>query len=195
MRSLHKTRLLVTAGLLAAAVGTGGGAVAALGQESPAPRTSSAPPTSQERGPTVEHESGVVLEGSATWDGLDVSITVYENARYGNEVVVVVGDPDEGGLIGAAQSSDPFVVDGRLHAVVRVGGHDAVVAGTVTDGGRPERFIDSVRDAGQRIVTRGTHTPLAVEATLSYRDQTVPVSFATAFAYDLRVQKVTLYGG
>ena len=60
--------------------------------------------------------------------------------------------------------------------------------------GRPEKIVEPVQDGGEQIVTRGTHTQLVGDLTLTYDGVTVPLQLDTAFGYDLEVRKVALYG-
>lgn len=139
--------------------------------------------------PLVEHQAGIVLE--CTGDG--VLVTVYENAVYGNSATVVLGDPDAGHF-GYAEQTAPFLVDGQLSVVVDVEGVTATVTGSVAPNGQPTRIVEPMQDAGEQIVTRGTNTPLAADLVADIAADVVPLDCAPAFAYDLEVRKVTLYG-
>ena len=68
---------VVAAGLAAAGLGVAGAAFASVPSEHAGPRT------------TVETQRGTVLE----CHGEGVQATVYENSKYGNSLVVIVGDP------------------------------------------------------------------------------------------------------
>jgi len=143
---------------------------------------------------TVEHQAGVVLEGTADLGGTPVLVTVYDNSRYGSSIQVVLGDPDEGGHIGYAEQATPYVVDGRLDATVQVDGRPLTLTGTVTPAGRPTRLVEPMQDGGEQLITRGTNTDLVADVNLGYRGDTASVAFAPAFAFDLEVRRVTLYG-
>ena len=134
-----------------------------------------------------------MLEGSGEAGGLAVSATVYENDRYGNSVQVVLGNPDDD-RIGYAEQEQAFLVDGHLTATVEIEGRAAVLSGTVVPSGRPERLVDPGQDAGEQRVVRGTHTALVTDVVLTYDGITVPLQFSPAFAYDLEVRSVDLYG-
>ena len=195
----NTTRLVLVATTLVAGLGIAGAAVAQGGEPhrtTPETTTVAAPdrptPPAQNR-PTVEQERGIVLEGSGEGGGLAVSATVYENDRYGNSVQVVLGDPDDD-RIGYAEQEQPFLVDGHLTASVEIDGRTAVLSGTVVPSGRPERLVDPGQDAGEQRVVRGTHTALVTDVVLTYDGTTVPLQFAPAFAYDLEVRSVDLYG-
>ena len=169
---------------VAAVVLAGIGTADAAPAHEPSPASVAASPTS------VEIQRGVVLEGYG--DG--AFVTVYENSRYGNSLQVVLGDPDEGGHVGYVEQSDPVVVDGVLTVTLDIDGFPAELSGTVTPTGRPERLVEPMQDAGEQLVTRGTHTRLLTDITLSYRGTVVSLAFDPAFAYDLEVRRTTLYG-
>lgn len=176
------------AGIVVSAQAEGVGQAAAVPAASAPP---SAPETANQ--PVVEREAGIVMEGAGELAGSSFMVTLYQNSRYGNSVQVVLGDPDEG-RIGYLEQTEPFVVDGVLNATVMVAGEPVTLHGTVIRTGQPQRTTESYSDAGQRIVTRGTHTELLTEVTLAIAGQAAGVGFAPAFAYDLAVRKVDLYG-
>jgi hypothetical protein len=161
-----------------------------------------APSTAQERStttsaqgvdqaaPTVEHQTGIVVEASGASGSTAASVTVYENSQYGNSVQVVLGED----LIGYAEPATAVLVDGAVHVTVEVDGRTATLTGTLAPTGRPEKTVEPTQDAGEQIVTRGTHTALAGELTLTYDGVTVPLHLDNAFAYDLEVRRVALYG-
>ena len=140
--------------------------------------------------PTVEHQSGIVVEASGTSGSTTASVTVYENSQYGNSVQVVLGED----LIGYAEPATAVLVDGAVDVTVEVDGKPATLTGTLAPTGRPEKTVEPIQDAGEQIVTRGTHTALAGELTLTYDGVTVPLHLDNAFAYDLEVRRVALYG-
>jgi hypothetical protein len=137
----------------------------------------------------VEHQSGIVLE--AAGDG--VLVTVYENSKYGNSATVVLGDPDAGHF-GYVEQTEPFVVDGQLNLVVDVEGTTVSISGSVAPNGKPAKVVEPQQDGGEQIVTRGTNTPLAAELMADVAGEVVVLHTAPAFAYDLEVRKVALYG-
>ncbi len=197
----NTTRLVLVATTLVAGLGIAGAAVAQDGEQHHPARTATvtaaAParqttPVQQNR-PTVEQERGIVLEGTGEAGGLAVSATVYENDRYGNSVQVVLGNPDDD-RIGYAEQEQAFLVDGHLAATVEIDGRTAVLSGTVVPSGRPERLVDPGQDAGEQRVVRGTHTALVTDVALTFDGTTVPLQFSPAFAYDLEVRSVDLYG-
>jgi len=192
----HATRRVASVlGGAALAVALGAplaGSIAATASEpgptAPTATSDTAPPT------TTEHQSGVVLEGTADLGGQPVMVTVYDNSRYGSSIQVVIGDPDDGGVIGYAEQATPYVVDGRIDATIEVDGRPLTLVGTVTPSGRPARLVEPMQDGGEQLVTRGTHTDLVADVNLGYGGDTVAVAFAPAFAFDLEVRRVTLYG-
>jgi hypothetical protein len=185
-------RSFILGGTLVAALTIGGFATAGAtsgatsGEAGPAASVT----TTDENGPVVETEKGVVLEGLGQAGRREIHVTAYENSIHGNFLTIAIGEQ----LVGSKQTTKAFVVDGQLRAQLRLDGDPAVLKGTVTEAGQKTQIRDSILDAGQRIVTKGTNTPLAVDATLTFRGRTYAVAFDTAFAYDLTVQKVTLYG-
>jgi hypothetical protein len=142
----------------------------------------------------VEHQRGIVLEGSGLAGDLPVAVTVYENSLHGNSIQVVLGDPDNGGKVGFVEQAAPFVVDGVLDAAVDVDGRTVELTGTVEETGRTTRMTEPIQDAGEQVVSKGTHTQLLTHVTLSVEEQSVALEFAPAFAYDLEIRKVALYG-
>jgi hypothetical protein len=188
---LMATAAALTVTLGAAATAGTAGAPATNGRAADSPPQSAR--VAVEAPTSVETQRGLVLEGSGQINGVSLQVTVYENSLYGNSVQVVLGDPDEGN-IGAAEQDAPFVVEGELDATVRIGGRSATLSGTVESTGRTERVVEPVQDGGEQIVTRGTNTALLTDVTLTYDGASVPVEFAPAFAYELQVRKVSLYG-
>lgn len=185
-------RSLILGSALIATLTLGGIATAGAngGQTDRTAPTTSTTSTTADNGPLVETEKGIVLEYFSEAGGREISVTVYENSVYGNFLSIRLGD----GLFGGKQTAKALVVDGQLDASVMIKGYPAVLEGTVAENGQPTQIRDSIYDAGQRIVTKGTNTPLLADATLTYRGETYVISFDPAFAYDLEVKKVTLYG-
>lgn len=196
MRTTTALRVTVAAGAVTAALGLAGHAVA---DQSPAPARAAAGATAtgEKAGATdrtsVEHQHGVVLEGTADLAGTPVMVTVYDNP-HGSSVQVVLGDPEDD-VIGYVEQATPFVVDGMLDVTVDVRGRSLTLHGTVTPAGAPERIVEPVQDAGEQLVTRGTHTQLATDVTVQLDGQEATIGFAPAFAYDLEVRRTSLYGG
>jgi hypothetical protein len=179
MRTTTLLRSAATVAALAAAgLGVAGAALAVTPSEHAGPRTS------------TETQRGVVLECAG--DGARVD--VYENGTYGNTLVVIVGDPDLD-QFGSIERTDPFVLDGAIDETVEVrGGHTATVTGTVAATGRPTRITDPVQDAGEQIVSRGSHQPLTTDLVVTVDGAAVPVTCDPAFAFDLEVRRTRLYG-
>jgi len=199
MRNHSLTRISALGGLLAVSLGIGGAAAAQnitgpTQQETASYRQVAEVPTaSSSTAIWVERQQGIVLEGFGQADGLSVMATVYENSLYGNSIQIVIGDPEDD-TIGYTEQSQPFVVDGTLQASVDVAGETATIAGTIAETGTPERIIESTQDGDAQIVTRGTHTQLLADVSVSYQGVEVPLEFAPAFGYELEVRRVTLYG-
>lgn len=194
MNTTSRLRALVVSAVLAAGLGT---ATAAFAQDTAAPPapsvTSSATSTSVQRTPTsVEHQGGLVIEGYGQYAGSPVAVYLYENSLYGNSLQVVL-DPEQD-VIGYVEQQTPFVVDGAVDVNVDVQGRSVRLSGTVTDSGEVAKSVDPFQDAGEQIVTKGSQTRLLANLSLTVDGTTVPLEAAPAFAYDLDVRKVTLYG-
>jgi hypothetical protein len=186
MLKINRTRIALVSATIVAGV-----TVAGVAGAQAAPETKSGANAATTTGsPVVQQETGIVVEGSGSAGDLNVSVTVYENSLHGNSVQVVLGDD----LIGYAEGTSAYVVDGALHATVQVDGKDATLSGTLSPDGKPEKLVEPVQDSGEQIVTRGTHTRLFGDLTLTYDGVVVPVNVDVAFAYDLEVRKVALYG-
>jgi len=186
MSTNNKTRITLVAAAL-----VGGLSIAGVAAAQPAPHKAPATATTTTSNtPVVEHEAGIVLEGSGSVGDLSASITVYENSLYGNSVQVVLGDD----VIGDDEGTTAYLVDGVLQATVRVDGKAATLSGRLAPTGRPEKIVEPAQDAGEQLVTRGTHTELVGDVTLSYDGVVIPLELAPAFAYDLEVRTVALYG-
>jgi hypothetical protein len=193
MRNIHP-KLILVGSLLVAGLSVAGAATADTpateqrGTTSPA-----AVDPSPKSGVDVERQRGIVLEGAGVIDGLDVTATVYENSLHGNSIQVVVGDPDDG-QIGFVEQEQPFAVDGVLRATVEIDGKTAELTGTVEETGRATRVTEPVQDAGEQIISKGTHTQLLADVNLTFDGDVAKLAFAPAFAYDLEIRKVDLYG-
>lgn len=184
---LIKRSAALAAAALAAVAALGAADVAAARPDrGDAPTTDTASAT--DRGPVVEHERGIVLEGSGRVGDLTASVTVYENSEHGNSVQVVLGDE----LIGYAEGTTPYLVSGALHATVPIDGKDAVVSGTLVESGQPTRVVEPLQDNGEQVVTRGTHIALVGEVSVTYDGVVVPLEVAPAFRYDLETRRVRL---
>lgn len=169
---------VVAAGLAAAGLGVAGAAFASVPSEHAGPRT------------TVETQRGTVLE----CHGEGVQATVYENSKYGNSLVVIVGDPGDD-LFGTIERDTPFIVDGRIDETVAVrGGHTATVAGTLAPTGKPNRITEPIQDAGEEIVNQGVNQPLAADLVVTVDGTAITVTCDPAFAFDLEVRRTRLYG-
>lgn len=191
---MKTTRIRLTLAAIALLALTAAGAAAtqaaqaatSSSQDRPAP----AAPTGAPATPTVEQQSGVVVEASGSAGTTTASVTLYENSRYGSSVQVVLGED----LIGYAESATALVVDGAVEVSVDVDGRPATLRGTLAPQGRAEKVVEPTQDAGEQVVTRGTRTALAGDLTLTHDGITVPLHLDTAFAYDLEVRRVALYG-
>ena len=171
----QRSRGLVAAGLLAGAL-TG-----AVSTGTPA----------QAAAPEWKSERGIVIECRGDAHGVQVWTSVYENQRYGNTVQVVIGGPDDGN--GNSKNSDEkFLVDGVVHASVKVDGKKAVIKGTAERYGARSKVYEEYDDAGFLIKTRGFHRQLDTDLVATYAGKTVPLTCDPAFYYDLEVKKIPI---
>jgi hypothetical protein len=184
----RKTRLGLAAGALVV-LSAAGVAAAQAAPTGTADLSAATTPVVDHGSPTVEQQTGTVVEASGSARGITASVTLYENSAHGNSVQVVLGED----RIGYAEPAD-LVVDGAVDATVEIDGKPATVTGTLSPSGRPEKLVEPTQDAGEQVVTRGTHTPLVGDLTLTYDGVSVPLHLDTAFAYDLEVRRVALYG-
>lgn len=192
-----KTNISLRALALAAVLTAGLGTAATAAQDGPPSSAPAVAPTSvdshAERTPTsVVHESGIVIEAHGEYAGTPVAVYLYENRTYGNSLQVVL-DPERD-LIGFVEQQAPFVVDGAVDVAVDVQGRSVVLTGTVADSGEAAKDVDPRQDGGEQIITRGTQTRLLADLSLTVDGVDVPLEAAPAFAYDLEVRKVSLYG-
>jgi hypothetical protein len=196
MRKNHTKHLIVVGSLLVAGLGIAGAATAD-DATAPAQRPTVTEVTSdslEQANVNVEHQRGIVLEGTGLAGNLPVAVTVYENSLHGNSVQVVLGDPDNGGQIGFVERAQPFVVDGVLNAVVGINGQSIVLSGIVQETGRATKVTEPIQDASEQVISKGTHTQLLTDVTLTFDGKCAALEFAPAFAYDLEIRKVGLYG-
>jgi hypothetical protein len=192
MRTNTTKRFILVGAVLGAALGLAGTAVAA-DAPSGARQTGSASGTTSGPNTNVEIQRGIVMEGTGVAGDLSATVTVYENSLHGNSIQVIIGDPDDG-RIGYVEQAEPFVVDGVLHATVEIDGQTAELSGSVAQTGRPTKVMEPIQDSGEQLITRGTHTQLLANVTITCAGTSIPLEFAPAFAYDLEIRRVTLYG-
>ncbi|GAA1975922.1 hypothetical protein GCM10009798_41470 [Nocardioides panacihumi] len=141
------------------------------------------PTTATAAASTTSVEKGVVIECSGQVGGRSVYVSLYENSRYVNVVQVNVGDD------GASREVHDIVRAGRVRAAVRIGDSTARVTGVVRLTGRPTRVHDEQDDAGQHIVSDGTHRALATRLRLSLNGDKARLTCDNAFRYRLRVTR------
>lgn len=195
MRSTISTRSLILGSVLAGALTLGAVQIAAGDSGStivektvPSSPSVQAAADQDRRKATTVRERGIVLEGTGIWRGQPVKVFVYENQKYGNALQIVVGDPDGKHAIGAGEGRGPYVVDGVLNVGLDVDGDLAVVKGSVTESSDPRQAAESAPD-GELVTAEGTHTPLLVEATFTYRGKTVDLKFTRALGYALKSER------
>lgn len=188
--ALRAAAVSVAGVALGAVVGAAGIAWSDERPASSAPVTQARPAAQQVETPvTVEHQHGIVIEGTGALDGEPVGISLYENAQYGNVLQVFFPETDE---VGALEQEDPFVVDGHVDVTLDVDGRTVRLAGVVTETGRT-KVIDSLQDAGEQQVAKGTQSVLDADLVLTDGGDSVPLE-AKGFAFDLDVRHVQLYG-
>jgi hypothetical protein len=136
--------------------------------------------------PTTTVEKGVVIECTGHVGGQDVYVSLYENNRYANVVQVNIGED------GASRQVRDIVRGGRARAGVRIDGSLARVAGAVRATGRRSAVHEEMDDAGQHIVTDGTHRALRTRLHLSFRSERSRLTCENSFRYRLRVTKTPI---
>lgn len=193
MRTITRARALILAGALVGAVTLS--AVAASGDTAKASRqnqsasTTRTTPVSTPPETRTETERGTILEGTGTWRGQKITVSVYENQRYGNALQIIIGDPDGKHAIGAGEGQHAYIVGGVLNVGLDVDGKLAVVKGTVTKNGAPRPATELNTD-GDLVSSKGTHVPLLVEAAFTYRGETVTLEFTRALRYYLESERL-----
>lgn len=193
MKSINTLRALAVAAVLTAGIGTAANAANDSASTTPTVVAPKASDTTTERTPTsVEHQTGLLVEAYGEHDGTPVAVYLYENTLYGNSLQVVLDAEQD--VIGSIEQEAPFVVDGVVDVTVDVQGREVVLSGTVADSGESAKEVDPRQDGGEQIITKGTHTPLLADLTLTIDGVDVALEAAPAFMYDLEVRKVTLYG-
>ena len=135
---------------------------------------------------TTTVEKGIVIECTGSLDGQDVYVSLYENNRYANVVQVNIGET------GASREPRDIVRGGRARTSVVVDGATARVAGTVEVTGRTTPVHEEMDDAGQHIVTDGTHRALRTRLRLSYDGSRTRLTCDNAFRYRLRVTRTPI---
>ena len=148
--------------------------------------TLAAPASATTGTPTTTVEKGVVIECTGRVGGQDAYVSLYENNRHGNVVQVNVGDG------GAAREVRDIVRAGRARAAVRIDGSSARVTGTVRATGRRSAVHEEIDDAGEHIVSEGTHRALRTRLRISFRGETSRLACDNAFRYRLRVTRTTI---
>ena len=135
---------------------------------------------------TTTVEKGVVIECTGRLGGQDVYVSLYENNRYANVVQVGVGED------GASREVRDIVRAGRARAGVRIDGSAARVTGRVRATGTRSAVHEEMDDAGQHIVSEGTHRALRTRLHVSFRGETSRLACGNAFRYRLRVTKTPI---
>ena len=162
-------------------LGTTAAAVALAGLTGSALLTLS--PASAGSAPASHRERGVVLECTTTLAGRHVSVSLYENSRFGNEVQVVL-DHGDGPGNGRSQQ-ERLVRAGAVDTTIRVAGRPVHITGTATRTAAVKR----VRATHEDTTAVGTHRRLRTDLDVTYRDRTAVLDCQRAFRYDLKVTR------
>lgn len=176
---------------LALALPTGATATASEpGDPTPTPTGT---PTSEPTEPTSEttQEKGVLIECAGTWRDQPVTVSVYENRTYGNELLVAVGAEDAESFW-ITNPGGRMVRRGELQQEGRMDGRRVVLAGQVVRDGEPVEVHEEREDAGQHIVVDGVHKPLAADLVLTWKKRNADLDCDNAFRYDLTVTKTPI---
>lgn len=176
---------------LALALPTGATATASEpGDPTPTPTGT---PTSEPTEPTSEttQEKGVLIECAGTWRDQPVTVSVYENRTYGNELLVAVGAEDAESFW-ITNPEGRMVRRGELQQEGRMDGRRVVLAGQVVRDGEPVEVHEEREDAGQHIVVDGVHKPLAADLVLTWKKRNADLDCDNAFRYDLTVTKTPI---
>jgi hypothetical protein len=139
----------------------------------------------------ITRERGIVLECRGEAHGLSAYVDIYENSAHSHYFQVVLDDDPE--LAASRQPQDLFR-KGKIRGAIRIDGHRALVTGEAHRAGKRKHVHEEIDDAGQHIVSDGTHRRLSNDLVLTYRGIRVPLDCAPAFAYDLRVTRTDTTG-
>ncbi|MGK5531351.1 hypothetical protein [Streptomyces sp. URMC 129] len=150
-------------------------------------------------------ERGYALACGGEAGGVSVVVDLYQNSAFGAHasVSVTTADGDEyGGGFGPEEYT--LFDGGAVAAEVPVRGLEedgepagaAVVSGSYATAGAAEPVREVIEDpAGTHVVTIGTTTPLTADVSVDVLGTTVPLACDTAFAFDLRVWRITTGNG
>ncbi len=164
-------------------------ALATLAIATGLPLTTTAAPAHAET--STHREKGVLVECAGTWRTRPVTVSVYENRTYGNEVLVAIGAEDQEAFW-ISQPEGRLVRRGEMQQGGELSGRKVVLAGTVVRDGDPVEVHDEFDDAGQHVVVDGVHKPLAADLVLTWRKRNAVLDCSSAFRFDLTVTKTDI---
>jgi hypothetical protein len=173
-----------------AAVTIGAG-VLALGL----PSAAQASPTAQDSGAVTTLEQGHVLSCTGQAGEQSVAVELYENSLHGSFVNVSVEGPD--GQYGGSSTPSTLFDQGTLDTelpINRLGDDEtpagtAIIKGVYTPKGKPELIHDVYEDDGWTVVSTGNHHRLKAKVQVDVLGETVRLTCANAFTYDLEITK------
>ncbi|MAS55723.1 MAG: hypothetical protein CMJ44_14070 [Pimelobacter sp.] len=173
IRPTHRATTVAGAALVAGVLGAAAPATAEVTQSE----------TTRERGYVLECQ-GIPL--GRDHDHRQARVTLYENNRYGNELVITLdGRPRRT----AITHPDDLVVKGEVRSAARIRGHRAVVVGNLGRDKRRTAVHEEHDDGGQLITVDGTHRRVRSDLGLLYRTVSFQLVCDPAFFYDLTVTR------
>jgi hypothetical protein len=188
---------LITGALAVAATSALVGLAAAPTDAKPAQpeRTSAA----QERvvakaAPGVTRERGVLLECRGTLGDRPVIVSLYENRTHGNFLEIQVGEEGGGSddIRVSRETDRRFVRGTKVRAGANMVGKKATITGTAKPTGKVKRVHEVIEDAGERIVSTGTHRRLKTRVKFAYDGESTKLTCSPAFIYKLKVTKTSI---
>lgn len=143
--------------------------------------------------PGVTKERGILLECTGALGDRGVIVNIYENRTHGNFLEVQVGEGGGADEVGVSvESKSRFLKGKKVRATTKLDGKKAVIAGTAKRTKKVKHIHEVVEDAGERIVSDGTHRMLKPRLTFKLGKQSTPLSCDTAFAYKLTVTRTPI---
>ncbi|MDF1602537.1 hypothetical protein [Nocardioides sp. YIM 152315] len=141
---------------------------------------------------TTTHEVGTVIECAGHAGKVPVRVNLYESKTHGNTLEVLVHDGTGREAGRTVETRKPFVVGEDVLARTRVGGKRVRFHGTTEPTGEVKRIRRVEEDAGQRIVTNGTHTILDPKIVAVYAGKQGRLTCDHAFDFDQLVRRTSL---
>jgi len=145
------------------------------------------------KAPGVTRERGVLLECRGTLGERQVIVNLYENRTHGNFLEIQVGEGGGADEVGVSRESDRRFVRGtKVRAGAKLAGKKATITGTAKPTGKVKKVHEVVEDAGERIVSTGTHRLLKPRVTFTYDGESTKLTCDPAFIYKLKVTKTSI---